>query len=311
MNILCSFYFIAWSHTGTQNIRQELFDKMKVAISGYGGFIGQRLAAFLKRKDAVVVPVPRYLLHGRTEDLAGMLEGVDVVIHLAGAPILRRWTTAYRKEIYESRVHTGRQLVEAMSVMDKKPGVFISASAIGIYQEQGSHTESSTGFATDFLGQVCRDWEAEAEKAQAFTRTLVFRNGIVLGKGGGALQKMIWPFRLGLGGRIASGKQMMSWIHIDDFSRAVAFVIENTGIQGAVNLTAPEPVSNTVFTRTLAHVLHRPAILIVPSFALKLLYGKGAGTLTRGQTALPEKLLQAGFVFQYPKLKEALAGLSS
>jgi uncharacterized protein len=284
---------------------------MKVAVSGYSGFIGRNLAVFLRKNDTAVVPIPRYLLQGATDDLAGMLEGVDVVIHLAGAPIISRWTKKHRQEIYDSRVDTTRKLVQAMGLMDKKPAVFISASGVGIYQEQGIHTESSNRYATDFLGEVCRDWEAEALKAQGFARTIVIRNGIVMGRDGGALKKMLWPFRLGLGGRIASGKQMMSWIHINDLLRAVAFSIHNTSIKGAVNMCAPEPVSNAVFTSTLAHVLRRPALLTVPAFALKLLYGKGSETLTKGQSAIPEKLLQAGFVFQYPNLKEALTELLS
>jgi uncharacterized protein (TIGR01777 family) len=194
-----------------------------------------------------------------------------------------------------------------MRSLEQKPGVFICASAVGIYPSEGVHNEDSTRVAEGFLAGVVRDWEQEALQASVFTRTLLFRFGMVLGKGGGALKTMALPFRLGLGGRIGSGRQMVSWIHVEDVCRAVRFAIGNKSLFGAVNLTAPSPVSNREFTRVLAKTLRRPALMPVPGFALKAIYGKAASVVTQGQTATPGRLQQAGFQFRFPHLEEALA----
>ncbi len=282
---------------------------MKTAITGSSGFIGSRLTDFLQKKGHEVMPVTRVQLLGNAYDLASLLKGAEVVIHLAGAPVVGRWTSHYRQVIYGSRIDTTKVLVEAMRLMDKKPGVFICASAVGIYPEKGVYTESDTRIADGFLGEVCRDWEYEAGKATVFTRTLMLRFGMVLGKDGGALKAMSWPFRFGLGGKIGHGRQMMSWIHIDDLLRSVDHVIKKKTVLGPVNVVSPYPVSNNEFTKVLAKTMGRPACLSVPSFALKLIYGDGASVLTAGQTALPEKLQQAGFQFQHPVLSSALKAM--
>ena len=278
-----------------------------VAMSGKTGFIGSYLSDYLQKKGHEVRAIPRYLLEGDPSDLAAMLEGADVVIHLAGAPILGRWTRRYRKMIRDSRIRTTRHLVTAMERMERPPTLFISASGVNIYPFDGVYTERDTVISSGFLGEVCRDWELEALRANAFMRTVVFRFGMVLGRGGGALKTMARPFRLGMGGRIGHGRQMMSWVHIEDLARAVRFVMHKHALHGPINMSSPQPVSNREFTRALARSLKRPAFFTVPPFALRLLYGEGASIITRGTTVLPRKLQKAGFQFRYPAIEWALA----
>ena len=279
---------------------------MKAVVTGSGGFIGRHILSYLEGKGYEVTGIPRQFLLHPEEGLDSMLEGASLVIHLSGAPVVGRWTKAYRQQIYDSRIRTTRHLVEAMGRVETRPGLFICASAVGIYPDQGGFTEDDTQVADGFLAEVVRDWEQEALKASVFTRTVAFRLGMVLGKGGGALQTMALPFRFGVGGRIGTGRQMVSWVHIDDVCRAVGHVVEKNSLFGPLNLTTPFPVSNAELTRVLAKTLRRPAFIPVPAFALRLLYGEGASVVTRGQTAIPERLRQTGFQFQYPRLEEAL-----
>lgn len=282
---------------------------MIAAISGGSGFQGSSIKNMLKEMGYEVVSLSRKDLYGNTEALAGRLQGTELLIHLAGAPIIGRWTKKYRREIYDSRIVTTRNLVGALYLMTEKPRTFICASAVGIYPNEGAWLEEDTVVAGNFLGEVCRDWEAEAGKAPAGVRVLNFRFGIVLGKNGGALPKLMLPFRFFAGGRIASGKQAVSWIHLNDVLAAFRFVIKHKELSGPVNLAAPQTLTNAEFTKTLAKVMMRPAILPVPEFALKMVFGEGAMVLTEGQEAIPKKLLDAGFNFEFPKLKEALEDL--
>jgi len=193
--------------------------------------------------------------------------------------------------------------------MHPKPALLISASAVGIYPEGGPFTESQTLPDEGFLGALCKKWEQEAGNVDESTRLVIFRIGIVLDTKGGALPKMLPAFKLGVGGKIASGKQGFSWIHIADLVKAFDFVINNNNANGVVNLTAPEPLSNAEFTKILARVMKRPALFPVPAFILKLLYGEAAITLTTGQLVLPEKLISMGFSFRFPSLEPALNDL--
>lgn len=279
---------------------------MKAAITGSKGFIGRHLSSYLRKKGFEVIAIPRHMLLQPGKELPMLLNGASVVIHLSGAPVTGRWTSRYKQEIYNSRILTTRCLVDAMRAADTRPDLFICASAVGIYPDKGVHTEENTRIAEGFLAEVVRDWEQEALQASVFVRTVLFRSGIVLGRGGGALKTMLLPFRFGLGGRIGDGRQMMSWVHVDDICRAAGHVIEKKSLFGPLNLTAPSPVTNREFTRLLAKSLRRPALLPVPVFALRLLYGEGASALTGGQTAIPERLRQTGFQFQYPELEGAL-----
>ena len=281
----------------------------KIAISGATGFIGSHLGSKFEKDNQQVVAISRESLYGKPEELARVLSGVDVVIHLAGAPIIARWTTKNRQEIYDSRIQTTRNLVHAMKLLEKKPETFICGSAVNIYPFDGTYTEESPERAIHFAGKVCQDWELEANKAGDFVRTLNFRFGVVLGKNEGALKKMELPFKLGVGGRVGHGKQMMTWVHIDDVVGAMEFAINKPNLEGPVNVCSPKPVSNKEFTKTLAGVLKKPAFIPVPPFALKLLYGKGSIVIIKGLSAIPEKLEKAGYTFRHPTMDEALENI--
>lgn len=282
-----------------------------VSISGQSGFIGGYLSDWLRGQGYEVRAIPRDLLRGDPADLAALLNGSQVVIHLAGAPIIGRWTKKYKRQIYDSRIPTTRHLVEAMDRMEQAPEVFICASGVNIFPDHGVFTEDDLRISDGFLGEVCRDWELEAKKAGAFTRVLNFRLGMVLGKGGGALKTMAFPFRFGLGGWIGSGKQMMSWIHIGDLARAIGFAINKKSMVGPLNICSPTPVTNRDFTRALGKAMRRPAFIPVPGFAVRLLYGEAATIITRGSAVLPQKLQRAGFQFRYPRIADAMGEIFS
>jgi len=283
---------------------------MQISMSGATGFIGEMLKRRFIEKGWMVNEINRQsLMMSEEEFVVKKIEGNDVVINLAGAPILKRWNDQYKEEIYHSRIDTTRKIASAIQNALRKPGVFISGSAIGIYDSVEAHTEESRHFADDFMGKVCKDWEQEAMKVNAPTRVAIFRTGIVLGKDGGAMKSMSTPFKIGLGGAIGDGKQFFSWIHITDLADAFIFTIENESLSGIVNAVAPEPTTNYHFTKTFGKVLTQPAIMRVPEFALKLIYGEGARALATGQKVLPEKLLKAGFTFRFPTIEKALMNL--
>jgi len=284
---------------------------MNIAISGSNGFIGKQLTAYFHAKGNDVRSISRINDGSPVGDIVKQLSDVDVIINLAGAPIIGRWTKSYKKTLFDSRIITTRKIVEAISLMDKKPKLLISASAVGIYAQEGEHTESKYQVAADYLGEICSAWELEAKRAVPFTRVAIARFGIVLGKEGGALKRMLPLFRLGLGGRIASGKQGFSWIHVYDVIHAMEFIIENPKLSGEFNLTAPGVIDNNEFTGVLAKRLRKPAFLAVPAFALKILFGEGAIAVTGGQFAFPEHLTEEGFQFSYPDIKSALDDLTS
>jgi len=283
---------------------------MQISMSGATGFIGDMLKTrFIDRGWQVNVIDRQSLELEDKEFIDKKIEGSDVVINLAGAPILKRWNEGYKKEIYDSRINTTRKIATAIRNANRKPLVFISGSAIGIYNSTETHTEDSTHFGDDFMGTVCRDWEHEALEAAVSTRVVIFRTGVVIGRNGGALKTMYPPFKFGLGGIIGNGRQPFSWIHENDLIVAFLFAIENEKISGIVNAVAPNPTTNYHFTKTFGKVLTQPTIMRVPEFALKLIYGEGSQTLTSGQTVLPEKLLKAGFTFSYPTIEKALMNL--
>jgi uncharacterized protein len=281
---------------------------MKVLISGSTGFVGKSLAAALTGKGFEVVSAGRADFAEGVDALAVKVSQVDVVVNLAGAPIVARWSASYKKEILDSRIKTTKMLADAIVLATKKPGLFISTSAVGIYPDGEVFTEANARYGHDFLAKVCTDWEAEAMKAASHTRVAIFRLGVVLSAKGGALPKLLLPFKLGLGGPIAGGKQGFSWIHMDDLINAYLFVIEKQ-LGGVFNLSAPEISDNAGFTRALGSALKRPAILPVPAFALRLVYGEGASALTNGQKVISERLQKEGFVFRFPDLETALMDL--
>lgn len=283
---------------------------MKIVMSGATGFVGRALTKAFAGRGWSVVPLGREDFKGPGADLGKKLDGADAVINLAGAPVAARWSDEYKKTLRSSRIDTTRKIVTALGPAAVKPKVFISTSAIGIYETKGEHTEENARYAEDFLGRLAADWESEAKRAEGLgIRTVVFRFGIVLGADGGALEKMLIPFRMGLGGVIGDGTQAFSWIHVGDLTRAYFAAIENEALAGTFNLTAPTPTTNAGLTRALAGVLHRPAFFKVPAFVLRLQFGEGATVLVQGQRALPKRLLDAGFVFRFPTIESALDDL--
>ncbi len=280
---------------------------MRIAMSGSTGYIGSFLKKIFAEKGWETVPLTRQDFSIEGGSLRDKLLQSDAVINLAGAPIAARWTESYKKELYASRVPVTNVLVSTMCGLERKPKVFISACGAGIYPTGGHYTEYDTVNSNDFLGQLANDWELSALKAHdAGIRTVVFRFGVVLGRGGGALAKMLPIFKLGLGGVIGSGEQAFSWVHIADLAKAHCVALQDDSYRGAYNLTAPNPTTNRGLTKALAYVLRRPAILPVPAFALRLLFGEGATVLLDGQSVLPKRLLDAGFSFKFKKIEEAI-----
>ena len=240
------------------------------------------------------------------EKLKEALSGCDVVINLAGTTINQRWTGRAKRKIKNSRVYTTRRLVSIINEMPVKPQLFISASAVGIYPDEGIYSETSTSEGTGFLADVCIHWEEEAQKLSRDVRLVIARFGVVLSKDGGALPKMLLPFRFFVGGKIASGKQGFSWIHIDDVLYALQFIIDHDELSGVINLVAPQPLTNRAFAKATAEVMHRPAWLTIPGKIFHYLYGEGEELLTKGQQAYPARLLSAGYVFRYSDIRLAL-----
>jgi len=296
---------------------------MDVTITGGSGFIGRRL---LKTLGAAGHSLHVFSRYGGMYLPKGVgisvwnpvqgppprqsLENADAVIHLAGEPVAERWTAESKRRIRESRVAGTRQLVEALAALPRRPSVLLCASAIGYYGDAGDQPlDESAAPGSGFLPEVCVAWEREARQAEAFgLRVVSIRIGLVLDPRGGALQRMLPPFRFGLGGRLGSGQQWMSWIHLGDLADLFRFALENP-VRGPLNGAAPEPVRNVDFTRELARALHRPALFPVPSIALKALFGEMASVLLESQRVLPRAAEAAGFRFRFPRLGPALADL--
>lgn len=289
----------------------------RVLVSGASGPIGTALAPKLRDQGYEVVRLVRGTASGDKQihwDPAqpvdpGAVAGFDAVIHLAGEPIVGRWTERKRRRIHDSRATGTRHLASALVKAAPKPRVLVSASAIGFYGSRGDEIlreESSSGH--DFLSAVCRDWEANTEPArQAGIRTVQTRFGLVLSRDGGALPKMLPPFRMGLGGNMGNGRQWWSWIHISDLVGAIVHVINNASLEGPVNVVASAPVTNRVFTRTLAGTLSRPALFPMPAFVARLIFGQMADELLlASQRVEPARLTASGYRFQYTELAPAL-----
>ena len=297
---------------------------MKVLVTGSTGLVGTALVKELARDGHTVCRLIRPLStsvggakegfdvawNPSTGELGGAAVGADVVVNLAGASIAGgRWTKARKELLRTSRVDTTRALVGALAKMNARPIVLVSASAIGIYGDRGDEllTEDSKP-GSDFLSGLARDWEAEALKAEALgIRVVPARFGIILAQHGGALAKMLLPFKLGVGGRLGSGKQWMSWITLADVVAIIRFTIENLAARGAVNVVAPQPVQNAGFTKVLAKALHRPGLFPAPALALRLALGEMADALLlSSERVVTQKLQQLGYRFRFPELPSAL-----
>ena len=297
---------------------------MKIVVSGGTGFVGRPLCQELLARGYQVTALgsrerldplahPNYIYLPADTSRKGRWQSVladaDGVVNLTGRSIFKRWTRSYKGIIRSSRLETTRNLVDGLS--SERPTVFISTSAIGYYGDTGEATVTEASPPTnDFLGTLAQEWEATALKARnRGARVALMRFGVVLGKGGGALAKMLPPFRLGAGGPIGSGRQWFSWIHLDDLVAAVIFLLESENTKGPYNFCAPAPVRNGELAATLGKILHRPAMLPVPAVMIKLAMGEFGHTLLGGQRVLPERLTQAGYEFQYPILEKALKDL--
>ena len=292
---------------------------MKVLITGASGLIGTALQKAFAAKNYELLlasrkePTDERQIQWSIEDgfaEPDKLEGIDVVVHLAGENISGlRWTEDKKKAIRDSRVLGTRNVVHAISKLKNKPKTFISSSAIGFYGERGDEEVTESSAAGDnFLADVSKAWEAESRRAEdAGIRTVLLRTGIVLSNDGGALGMMLLPFKLGIGGVVGSGKQWMSWISLDDHIAAINFAIENENLRGAVNSVSPNPVTNQEFTKTLGEVLYRPTFLPIPEFIVSMAFGEmGDALLLASTKVLPKRLEDAGFEFKYPELKAAI-----
>ena len=283
---------------------------MEITVSGASGFIGRELMRRFAGKGWNFTIIDRDSFALPDEEFCSKkIEGSDVVINLAGATINKRWTESYKNEIYNSRILTTRKIARAIINAKNKPRLLISNSAIGIYDTIGSHSEESQHLSADFMGNLCKDWEKEALSVKDHIRVIIFRTGLVLGDTGGVLKTMYPLFNIGLGGVIGTGRQAFSWIHIADLINAYDFAIEHENIEGIYNVVAPNPVTNHYFTKAFGKVLRRPAIMKVPYFALKMIYGEGAEALISGQNVMPEKLLKNGFEFKFATIEKALTDL--
>jgi uncharacterized protein (TIGR01777 family) len=272
-----------------------------IAVTGASGFVGRRLTERLKSQGDAITPIS-LRKDVSTDDVAN----ATAVVHLAGEPVGQRWTADVKRKILESRRDGTRKLVAALQA--SPPNVLVSASAVGYYGNRGDEilTEQSRR-GEGFLADVAQVWEEEALKAADFgVRVVILRIGIVLGRGGGALQKMLPPFKLGLGAQLGDGKQWMPWIHLDDLVELILFVIREKTLRGAINATSPNPITNAQFTKALAESLHRPAFLRAPAFALKALMGEMASAAFDSERVIPETALASGFEFGYPDVHGAL-----
>jgi len=280
---------------------------LKIAICGATGFIGRSLSRQIVEEGGTVISITRKDLFEGVGFLTKHLHDVDAVVNLAGSPIMGRWTKRKKQNILSSRIQTTRLLVSAVKKMEIPPKIFISASAVGIYDQVEVHDEFSLNYAKDFLSDVCRFWEKETFKLNdTKIRPIIFRLGVVLSPHGGALKQMLLPFRFGMGAVVGSGKQYFPWVHIDDVVKAIMWSFHHPRSKGIYNLVAPQIVRNYTFSITLGSILERPVLFRIPEWVLKIVFGEGAQVLTKGQQVIPHRLLAARFEFSFPRLKAAL-----
>jgi len=300
---------------------------MRILLTGGTGLIGSQVGIALAKSGHDITALSR---KGNPRDLcfparclawdhanplpsavlAPNGEAFDAVIHLAGEPVAQRWTRSVKERIKKSRVNSTKALIQSLKQLKVLPSVWLNASAIGIYGDNNHQIQTeSAPHASGFLGDVCQEWEAALSELPATTRSVSLRFGIILSNEDGALPKMLAPFRYGVGGPIGQGRQMMSWIHIDDTTAAILHALKTQSVVGPVNVVAPHPVSNAEFTREISQTVGLPAVMPVPGFMLKILLGEMSNIILSSAAVAPEKLIQSGFIFQYPTLKPCLQNL--
>lgn len=280
--------------------------RMKIAICGKSGLVGSKLQEMFEslKNDVVGVKIRE---NTSIEEIAKEINKCDILINLSGATILARWSAEYKEKLYNSRIDTTKKLVDAMAICSEKPKLFISASAVGIYDSEAKHDDYSTEYADDYLSHICIDWEAEARRAEEYeVRTVQARFGVIYAREGGAMQKMLPPFKMGVGGKLGEGHQIISWIHIEDLVRAFEFIVKTPELKGAINFTTPHSLSNIQQTKIMGEVLHRPTFFGVPAFVIKLIFGEGSTVLLDSKDVYPKKLLESGFKFRFDRFEDAL-----
>lgn len=278
--------------------------KKTIAIAGSSGLIGSYLSEYLQGYE--ILKISRQDFQLEDEKFAGKFQEADVIINLAGSPVIQRWTKRKRKEILDSRILTTRKLGSILEYNPERERLYLSASAIGIYNDDDVHTEDSADWGKGFMTEVVKKWETEVRNLESRRTTVCFmRTGVVLAPSSGMLAKLLPLFRMGLGARIGRGDQYFSWIHIKDLARAIEFIIRNKK-GGVYNMTAPGYSTNREFTKSLGSKLKKPARLVLPKVIFRLLYGRGAAVLTGGQAVIPERLIKEGFQFNYHYVDKAL-----
>jgi len=284
---------------------------MRVAVTGATGTIGREVVRQLRERGDEPVAV------SRDPGSAGMdavgwedldLGGFDAVINLAGSPIDQRWSDEAKQKIRDSRIDSTRRVVDALRAADPRPRVLVSQSAEGYYPRGQAPVSEDTPAGSGFLSDVVKDWEGEARKAEELgVRVVTARTGVVLSGSGGALPKMLTPFKLGVGGPVAGGAQPFPWIDVEDAAGALIFLMDDDEARGPVNLVAPDKHTNKTFTKALGRAIHRPTVFPIPSLAIKMMYGEMGSTVTEGSNPDPAKLLALGYTFKHPKLESALS----
>jgi uncharacterized protein (TIGR01777 family) len=278
--------------------------KKTVAMGGASGLIGTYLSGYLQGYE--ILKISRQDFQMNNIKFAEKFRESDIIINLSGSPVIRRWTKKNRKDILDSRILTTRKLAYILDYNPERERMYLSASAIGIYNDEEMHTEVSSEWGKGFMADVVKKWETEARNLESPKTTVcLMRTGVVLARSGGMFAKLLPLFRVGFGARIGSGNQYFSWIHIEDLARAIAFIIKNKK-GGIYNMTAPEYSTNREFTKKLGCILKKPARFVLPKVLFRLLYGQGAAVVTGGQAVIPSRLVKEGFLFNYQYLDKAL-----
>ena len=291
---------------------------MNILITGGTGFIGSALTEFFLQQGHHITILAHNSSALSSLKLINSIEQInadekiDVIINLAGAPISKRWSNSYKEMLVNSRLDVTKNLFLLIKSLKIKPDLFISASAIGYYGTQNNkYIDENSLYINDFTHKLCDLWESEAKKAEKLgVRTCIIRLGVVLGKNGGALKEMLPIFRLALGGKIGSGKQFFSWVHLDDVIGVVDFLMKHKKQEGIYNLTSPNPVTNYIFTEAFGRIINRPTVFTVPAFAVKIIFGEmGDKLLLNGAAVYPRKLLDSGYEFQFKTIESALENI--